>query len=48
MKKLKAYLSSEFDMKDLGGLKYFLGFEVFRSEEGIFISQINEICLGPT
>lgn len=48
MKKLKAYLSSEFDMKDLGGLKYFLGIEVFRLEEDIFISQINEIYLGST
>lgn len=37
--KLKNYLSSEFDMKDLGGLKYFLGIEVVRSEQGIFLSQ---------
>lgn len=26
-------------MKDLGGLKYFLGIEVARSQRGIFLSQ---------
>ncbi|PRQ43410.1 putative RNA-directed DNA polymerase [Rosa chinensis] len=39
VKKLEAYLSYEFEMKDLGGLKYFLGIEVARSKEGIFLSQ---------
>ena len=39
MSKLKDYLSSEFDMKDLGRLKYFLGIEVNRSKQGIFVSQ---------
>ena len=37
--KFKAYLSQCFRMKDLGKLKYFLGIEVARSEEGIFLSQ---------
>ncbi|BFG38701.1 hypothetical protein CerSpe_249750 [Prunus speciosa] len=37
--KLKHYLSTEFEMKDLGGLKYFLGIEVARSQQGIFLSQ---------
>ncbi|CAL2265710.1 unnamed protein product [Prunus armeniaca] len=37
--KLQKYLSQEFEMKDLGDLKYFLGIEVARSEIGIFPSQ---------
>ena len=36
---MKNKLSSEFDIKDLGNLKYFLGIEVLRSKRGIFISQ---------
>lgn len=36
---LKKQLSEEFEMKDLGLLKYFLGIEVLRSKGGIFISQ---------
>lgn len=37
--KLQKYLSSEFEMKQLGDLKYFLGIEVARSKHGIFLSQ---------
>ncbi|XP_021801679.1 uncharacterized protein LOC110745836, partial [Prunus avium] len=37
--KLQKYLSQEFEMKDLGNLKYFLGIEVARSANGIFLSQ---------
>ena len=38
-KALQSYLSSEFKMKDLGHLKYFLGIEVSRSDKEIFLSQ---------
>lgn len=37
--KLEEQLGSEFEMKNLGGLKYFLGIEVARSNRGIFLSQ---------
>ena len=40
MKVLQSYLSSEFKMKDLGHLKYFIGIKVSRSDKGIFLSQI--------
>ncbi|KAK3006834.1 hypothetical protein RJ639_015528 [Escallonia herrerae] len=36
---LQEYLATEFEMKNLGGLKYFLGIEVSRSTQGIFLSQ---------
>jgi hypothetical protein len=39
MSKLQEQLSAEFEMKNLGGLKYFLGIEVARSQKGIFLSQ---------
>ncbi|KZV33236.1 Cysteine-rich RLK (receptor-like protein kinase) 8 [Dorcoceras hygrometricum] len=36
---IKALLSKEFEMKDLGHMKYFLGMEVARSSQGISVSQ---------
>ncbi|RVW66265.1 Retrovirus-related Pol polyprotein from transposon RE1 [Vitis vinifera] len=39
MKKLKRQLAKEFEIKDLGKLKYFLGIEVAHSNEGIVILQ---------
>ena len=35
----KVFLKTVFDIKDLGELKYFLGIEVCRSKEGLFLSQ---------
>lgn len=39
MSSLRQNLFTEFEMKDLGGLKYFFRIEVMRSKQGIFISQ---------
>ena len=35
----KAFLKTIFDIKDLGELKYFLGIEICRSTDGLFLSQ---------
>ncbi|KAL5548352.1 hypothetical protein UlMin_003583 [Ulmus minor] len=40
---LKKLLAAEFEIKDLGALRYFLWMEVARSKEGIVISQRNKI-----
>ena len=39
IRRLKGKLAKEFEIKDLGTLRYFLGIEVARSSKGIFISQ---------
>ncbi|CAL5381095.1 unnamed protein product [Camellia sinensis] len=39
MRKLKTVLATEFEVKDLGQMRYFLGMEVARSKKGISVSQ---------
>jgi Reverse transcriptase (RNA-dependent DNA polymerase) len=39
MKRLKASLAKEFEMKDLDELRYFLGIEIARSKKGVVLSQ---------
>ena len=40
---LKKSLSKEFEIKDLGALKYFIGTEIARFKHEIFISQIKYV-----
>ena len=37
--RLQRQLVNELEMKNLGGLKYFLGIEIARSKQRIFLSQ---------
>ena len=37
--RLKENLSKEFEVKDLGQLRYFLGIEIARNPKGIILSQ---------
>jgi hypothetical protein len=37
--KLQEQLATEFEIKNLGGLKYFFGIEIARSRQDIFLSQ---------
>lgn len=36
---LKEFLHSQFKLKDLGDLKFFLGLEIAKSSKGIILSQ---------
>lgn len=36
---IKTFLSSQFKVKDLGALKYFVGIEIARSDAGIYLNQ---------
>ncbi|CAL2278311.1 unnamed protein product [Prunus armeniaca] len=40
---LQDYLATVFEMKDVGGLKYFLGIEVARSQQDIFLSEMKYV-----
>ncbi len=42
---IKRLLKQKFNMKDLGELKFFLGIEVIRTPEGIWLSQ-RQSCIG--
>ena len=50
LERLKRRLATEFEIKDLGALKYFLGMEFARSKEGIFVNQCKYVLdlLGET
>ena len=41
IQELKDFLSQQFEMKDLGHLSYFLGFEITHSTDGFYITQAN-------
>lgn len=41
--KLQKQLVIDFEMKNLGGLKYFFGIEVARSRRGIFLSRRKDV-----
>ena len=45
IERLKGVLNTEFEVKDLGQMRYFLGMEVARSKKGINVSK--KICSGP-
>ena len=39
IRRIKDKLATEFEMKDLGNLRYFLGMEIARNRSGISVSQ---------
>ena len=40
IQELKNFLSQQFEMKDLGHLRYFLGLEITHSTDGLYITQV--------
>ncbi|RVW38065.1 hypothetical protein CK203_097269 [Vitis vinifera] len=50
LEKLKRKLANDFEIKDLGTLKYFIGMEFARFKEGIFVNQHKNVLdlLGET
>ena len=40
IQELKDFLYQQFEMKDLGHLSYFLGFEITHSTDGLYITQV--------
>ena len=46
IERLKMLLTKEFETKDLGSLKYFLGIEVARSRKGIFCHKGNTFWIS--
>ena len=39
LEEIRTFMKKEFEMTDLGPMKYFLGFEVTQTDQGIFICQ---------
>uniref|UniRef100_A0A2N9E2L1 Reverse transcriptase Ty1/copia-type domain-containing protein n=1 Tax=Fagus sylvatica TaxID=28930 RepID=A0A2N9E2L1_FAGSY len=48
IQELKAFLSQNFEMKDLGHLSYFLGLEITSSDDGFYLTQANLVYLTVT
>ena len=50
LEKLKRKLANDFEINDLGTLKYFIGMEFARFKEGIFVNQHKNVLdlLGET
>ena len=42
--RLKNHLAQSFEVKDLGPLNYFLGFEIYRDASGFYLNQGKYIC----
>ena len=45
MSEFKSSMLREFDMSDLGKMRFFLGIEVLQKSDGIYIYMSKEICI---